>query len=188
MKKKISTVDLRETFRIWKKKSLNDAGYFIIFNGFLETGILSKISGGALKMYIFLGIKSNNSTGESFYRISTMARYFEVSDRTISNWIQELETLGIISRVQPKFNSVSYTYLRPYYSGVKGENNNAKSSSAIEKIIFSYLYDELGLRPTEFTQNYYDEKNSEIREAIESKFPDVSQEYIVSAWKSFYRS
>ena len=188
MKKKINTGDLKENFRIWKKKSLNDAGYFIIFNGFLETEILSKVSGGALKMYVFLGIKANNSTGESFYKISTMARYFQVSERTISNWIQELYTLGLIARVQPKFKSVSHTYLRPYYSGVKGEKQNAEKSSVIEKIIFSYLSNELGLIPTEFTQNYYDEQNSEVREAIDSRFPDISQENIEAAWEYFYRS
>lgn len=109
-------------YSTWKKNSLQDAGYFIVFNGFLENNLLKNISGGALKLYIFLGISADNYTGESFYKIETIANYFEVSTRTISNWIKELEKLNLIYRSQIKFNSVSHTFLKPYFAGIRGRH------------------------------------------------------------------
>ncbi|MCT0010654.1 helix-turn-helix domain-containing protein (plasmid) [Weissella cibaria] len=110
-----------ENYRVWKKQSLEDAGYFIIFNGFLESNILNRISGGALKLYIFLGLRSDNKTGESFYKIKTMSEYFGVNDRTITNWLRELEKLNLIKRMQLGYNSVSRTYLVPYFAGERGK-------------------------------------------------------------------
>lgn len=115
---------LKKNYDIWKRDALNNNGFFIIFNGFVDQNILTKISGGALKLYIFLGIKSNNKTGESFYTISQMADYFQTSERTISNWILELEKLNLIIRYQLKFNSVAHTFLNPYNAGSLRANKN----------------------------------------------------------------
>lgn len=104
----------KKNYDHWKKESLKKKGYFIIFNGFLENSILSKISGGALKMYLFLGIHSNNRTGESYYSIKSMSQYFKKSERTISNWLNELEQLKLIERFQLEVNGVSHTFLSPY--------------------------------------------------------------------------
>ena len=114
---------LKRNYLIWKKKGLNENGYFTIFNGFLENDILKKISGGALKLYIFLGIKSDNNTGESFYTVKYIAEYFNVSERSISNWISELEDNNLIIRYQLKFNGVSHTYLNTYNLGKKRKND-----------------------------------------------------------------
>jgi len=108
---------VKENYAIWKQKGLDEHGFFIIFNGFLENDLLQKISGGALKLYVFLGIKSDNKTGESFYTISYMADYFKVSERAISKWISELESFNLIIRYQLKFNGVSHTYLNLYDQG-----------------------------------------------------------------------
>jgi len=115
MKKKVSQI--KNIYKEWKKVSLDNKGFFIIFNGFLDNGILRDITGGALKLYVYLGIKSDNSTGESFYTIAKMAEYFEVSERTIANWLKELEKLHLIIRYQLKFNGVSHTYLNIYDAG-----------------------------------------------------------------------
>lgn len=111
----------KKRYESWKKNALNESGFFVIFNGFLEEkqnvskkALLQEISGGALKLYIFLGIKSNNFTGESYYSIESIANYFGKSERTINNWIQELEKLNLIFRVQLKYNGVSHTYLQTY--------------------------------------------------------------------------
>ncbi|MFZ2260843.1 MAG: helix-turn-helix domain-containing protein [Luteococcus japonicus] len=112
-------VSLKKFFSSWKQEGLDNHGFFVIFNGFLEENILQKISGGAMKLYIFLGLKSDNKTGESFYKISTISDYFKVSDRTVSNWFSELEKLNLIIRYQLKFNSVSHTYLNSYKLGKK---------------------------------------------------------------------
>lgn len=119
MTKRVSFI--KEDYMIWKKNSLKDSGYFILFNGFLETNALKDISGGALKLYLFLGLKSNNKTGESFYKIESMSEYFNVSDRTISNWIKELVDRNLIYRVQMEYNSVTHTFLKPYFAGKRGK-------------------------------------------------------------------
>lgn len=107
----------RNNYKYWKQNSLDNAGFFVLFNGFLENDILKKISGNALKLYIFLGIKSDNSTGESYYSIKSMAKYFDKSERTINNWISELEELNLIRRIQFQHNKVSHTFLQPYMAG-----------------------------------------------------------------------
>lgn len=104
-------------YSLWKKDSLDSKGFFVIFNGFLENGHLRRISGGALKLYVFLGIKSDNFTGESYYSLESIANYFEVSTRTISNWFLELEQRKLIVRYQLEFNGVSHTYLNTYEGG-----------------------------------------------------------------------
>lgn len=107
----------RKNYEVWKTNSLENAGFFIIFNGFLEQRILKKISGNALKLYVFLGIKADNYTGESYYSIASMAKYFGKSERTINNWLNELDQLNLIRRVQFQHNKVSHTFLQPYLSG-----------------------------------------------------------------------
>lgn len=116
---------LRKNYQQWKKESLNSKGFFVVFNGFLEGNILKKISGGALKLYMFLGINSNNLTGESFYTVKQMSEYFETSERTISNWIKELEKNNLIIRIQFKYNGVTHTFLNPY----KTKKNRTAASS-----------------------------------------------------------
>lgn len=107
----------KNNYNYWKKTSLDNKGFFIIFNGFLDNNYLKNISGGALKLYVFLGIKSKNDTGESFYNIKSISEYFGVSSRTVSNWFLELENLNLIERYQFEFNGVSHTFLNTYDAG-----------------------------------------------------------------------
>lgn len=115
----IAKVELsKKNYSKWKQESLNHKGFFVIFNGFLESDILQKINGNALKLYIFFGIHSNNETGESYYSIKSISKYFKKSERTINNWISELERLNLIQRYQLQHNNVSHTLLQPYQSGI----------------------------------------------------------------------
>ncbi|MCU4987328.1 helix-turn-helix domain-containing protein [Bacillus wiedmannii] len=90
-------------------------GFFPVFQEFKK--YLQSLSGGAVSLFIYLGLNSNNKTGECYHSIETMANFFGKSTRTISQWIKELEENELIVRIQPEFNSVSHTFLRPY-----GEN------------------------------------------------------------------
>ncbi|MCY6485889.1 helix-turn-helix domain-containing protein [Clostridium aestuarii] len=96
-----------------KNKELN-TGFFIVYTDFKDKYILRKISGNALKLYIFLGINSKNQTGESWYTIESISKYFDKSPRTISYWFKELEKLNLVKRMQLELNSTSHTYLQPY--------------------------------------------------------------------------
>lgn len=107
----------RKNYNYWKSNSIENNGFFIIFNGFMENDILKRITGNALKLYIFFGINSKNDTGESFYSIKQIAKYFDKSERTINNWIKELEDVNLIKRYQLSYNNVAHTFLQPYDAG-----------------------------------------------------------------------
>ena len=78
-----------------------------------------------MKLYIFFGIHSNNSTGESYYSIKQISLYFGKSERTINNWIKELEDVNLIKRYQLSYNNVAHTFLQPYDAGIP-RNKNSK--------------------------------------------------------------
>jgi len=101
-------------YKKWKKKSLEDGGYFVIFNTFKDDYYLRDISGGAVKLFLFFGLSGKNDTGESYYTVEELAAYFKKSKRTIESWIKELENRFLIKRMQKGLNSVAYTYLLPY--------------------------------------------------------------------------
>lgn len=104
----------RANYKLWKELSLDNEGYFPIFQMFKEDFLLSKISGNALKLYIYLGLHTGNKTGETWINIESMAKYFNKSPRTISNWLDELINLKLIERCQLKFNASAHTFLLPY--------------------------------------------------------------------------
>ena len=109
----------KDNFKFWKERSLQENGFFVIFNGFLETGNLKKISGNALKLYLYLGINARNSTGEVWHSNKTIAKYFGKSERTIRGWMKELEDLNFIKRMQLEYDGLAHVYLQPYESGSK---------------------------------------------------------------------
>lgn len=105
----------KKNYSSWREIKRNQHnGFFIIYNDFKDKNILKNISGNALKLYIFLGINSKNDTGESWYSIESIAKYFGKSTRTISYWIEELEKFNLIKRMQLEINGPSHTYLQPY--------------------------------------------------------------------------
>lgn len=96
---------------------LNKKGFYPVFSGFKKYfGLLSP---GAITLFLYLGLHSNNISGQSHHSIKTMAKNLNKSERTVSNWISELEEIGLIERLQPNFNSVSHTFIIPY-----DESNN----------------------------------------------------------------
>jgi hypothetical protein len=104
----------KDNYNAWKKGQLKTTGFFIMFNIFEEKNILQKISGNSLKLYVFLNMHSKNTTGESWFTIDTLSKYFDRTPRTISNWMEELEHLNLIRRIQLEFNGPSHTFLQPY--------------------------------------------------------------------------
>lgn len=102
---------LKKTWRQWKSINMDSHSiFFPIFKEFAEQ-YLKDISGGACKLYIFLGSVAKSS-GESWYSVKRMAEQLGVSQRTIDNYLKELEDFGLI--VRERSNSSSTTYLCPY--------------------------------------------------------------------------
>jgi DNA-binding Lrp family transcriptional regulator len=122
---------LKRNYEAWKRNGLSNGGYFVIFNGFLKETKLRAISGNALKLYIYLGLNSNNMSGEVWHTNKSIAKYFTKSERTIREWMKELEDLNLIKRFQLEFNGISHTYLQPYELEYKTKENPTE---------FHYMY------------------------------------------------
>jgi sarcosine oxidase delta subunit len=114
----------RKEYEEWKGMALDNFGYFPIFKPFKETFLLRNLSGNALKLYLYLGLMSKNTTGETWVSIDTTAEYFNKSKRTISGWIKELEKAKLIERMQMDLNGVAHTFLKPYgWTHLDNENS-----------------------------------------------------------------
>jgi hypothetical protein len=108
---------LRDEYREWKKyRKDENSPFFIIYKDFQDQH-LKKISGGALKLFVFLGFNTNNFTGECWISIAEIADYFENDARTIKNWVSELEEIGLLKRIQTGFKRKANSFLQPYGDG-----------------------------------------------------------------------
>mgnify|MGYP004509881209 CR=1 FL=1 len=109
----IKTDLIKREYASWRKKNYQDnRGFFPIFSGFEK--YFKELSPGAISLYIYFGMKSNNSFGYSYFSLNRISKDFNKTPRTISNWTQELVDVGLIYREQKKLNSVTITYLIPY--------------------------------------------------------------------------
>lgn len=104
----------RDEYAAWKRTALANFGFFPVFQPLKESFLLKSLSGNALRLYLYLGLMSDNETGETWVSIDTIASYFGKSKRTISDWIKELEKSSLIERMQLEHNGVAHTFLKPY--------------------------------------------------------------------------
>lgn len=114
---------LEKNYMNWKKSSLQFSGYFPIFSEFKEGYYLKNLSGNAVKLYLYLGLRTGNEDGKTWVSIETMASYFGKSKRTISDWLKELEKYNLVERMQMSPNDVSYTFLLPYGLDISRSEN-----------------------------------------------------------------
>jgi DNA-binding transcriptional ArsR family regulator len=105
---------LMDEYQGWKEKQLEESGWFPIFIEFKDKELLKNLSGNALKLYIYLGIHSKNSSGISWHSLETIGKYFGKSPRTISNWLDDLKEKGLIERIQLDRSTTAITFLKPY--------------------------------------------------------------------------
>jgi sarcosine oxidase delta subunit len=106
---------LLDEFETWKKTRMLEPGWFPIFSEFKDDNLLNELSGNAIKLYIYLGLNSKNFTGESWHSLKSISKYFDRSERTISNWLDELKKYKLVERIQPDRSSTAVTFLKPYY-------------------------------------------------------------------------
>lgn len=114
LRNKEKSIIMKNNYRYWKLDALDESGYFVIFQGFLEDDKLKKISGNALKLYIYLGINSSNFEGVIWHSNKKISKYFGKSERTIRGWMKELEDMNLIKRMRLEYNGNVFTYLQPY--------------------------------------------------------------------------
>lgn len=114
----------REDYKKWKKIMQEDgAPFFMIYKSFQEEH-LKDISGGALKLFVYLGFQANNFTGESWHSIETISEFFGNDQRTVQKWFKELEERHLVTRVQRGYKWIANTFILPY--GEKGTSNDRK--------------------------------------------------------------
>lgn len=106
--------ELRRNFREWREHQKEDKKpFFAVYSEFKDTH-LSEISGGALKVYMFIGFHVNSFSGECWVSVETMADFFKNDKRTVKKWLQELEDRGLITRIQKGYKRIANTFLLPY--------------------------------------------------------------------------
>ena len=162
-------LNIKNNYSKWKKDSLSNTGYFIIFKGFKDTKKLKNISGNALRLYIYLGITSNTSTGEVWHSNATIAKYFERSERTIRLWMQELESLNLIKRFQLNFNEESHTFLQPYY--------NLDSNFESEKHRYKFQLKNLIFRQTINLHQYDQDLNNLVSKHFKNVYIKINDNF-----------
>lgn len=73
---------------------------------------LPYLKDGATRLYLYYALAANNKTGESWHSVDTISESLHITDRSIANWNNELESLGLIYRSSRGRRSKS-TYLLP---------------------------------------------------------------------------
>lgn len=77
-------------------KSNTHFRFSMIDNNFMN--FLPYLNDGAIKLYLYYSSVANKDTGESWYSIETISKRLGATDRSISNWNNLLEDLGLIFR------------------------------------------------------------------------------------------
>jgi len=122
--------ELRNNHRSWKKERQEQkTPFFMVYKDFMDL-YLKDISAGSLKLYLYLGFHVNSFTGECWVSTEKIAEFFGNDPRSVRKWISELETLGLIKRIQMGFKRVSNTFLLPYWKAI--ESIESESESTIE--------------------------------------------------------
>lgn len=126
MKMRDRANQLRVNHKEWRNYNFSHKeGFFPLFSDFKNE--MKFLSPGAVSLFVYFGLHSNNVTGECSHSLETIAHNLNRSIRTISNWVKELESNQLIERIQLDFNSSSRTFIIPYtkrYSDEKSVMEN----------------------------------------------------------------
>lgn len=137
----------RHKHELWKNNLYEMNKPFFMLPTDFSNLFLKDISGGALKLYLFLGFHSKYKSGETWYSIEQISLFFEKDSRTIAKWFKELEDLNLIFRGQKGFMMTANTFLKPY--GYFVDTNNVYVRKSIEQI--EYFIQHLN-KDADFTQ------------------------------------
>lgn len=106
--------ELRISYSNWKKEMQEINKPFFAIHTDFKNLFLQNISGGALKLYVYLGFHAKHYTGELWHSSEEIAGYFNKDQRTINSWFKELEEMGLLFREQKGFRMKANTFLKPY--------------------------------------------------------------------------
>lgn len=123
--KRTKATRLRKEHSQWRDEQFaNKSGFFPVFYDLKN--YLNHLSSGSISLFIYLGLHSNNQTGECYHDLKRIAKYFNKSTRTVSTWFKELEDIGLIEKFQLEPNKVAHTFIRPYSKHIRVEEEHDK--------------------------------------------------------------
>jgi len=106
--------EIRIEHKQWREKRRDqNSPFFMIYTDFKDI-YLKEISGGALKLYLYLGFHVNTFTGECWHSVDSIAEFFRNDPRTVKKWFEELEERGMVKRIQSGYKRIANTFLLPY--------------------------------------------------------------------------
>lgn len=131
---------LENTYKHWRefRKGAKE-NYFIVPKELNE--YLYHIHTRAINLYLYYCFRADNETGKSFPSVERAALDLKVSTRSINNWNDELERIGLITRISEGRSSKT-TYLLP---------------------ISNHYYYEKVLTPEEYIQNSSEEVDGKLK-------------------------
>lgn len=116
---------VKDGYQAWRDEMKEGkTGFFPVFTNQMRP-YLKDVSGNAIRLYIYLGIHSNNMTGEVIgTNVRMMEQFFDCSVRAVQNWLTELEKAKLIRRIQTKVKGAHFILLLPYSTQAHMEWNN----------------------------------------------------------------
>ncbi|MFX3643251.1 MAG: helix-turn-helix domain-containing protein [Candidatus Pristimantibacillus sp.] len=136
--------NLRRSHSSWKNELHKTNKPFFAIHTDFKYQFLKDISGGALKLYLYLGFHAKYQTGELWHTTEEISLFFDKDQRTVGTWFKELEDSGLIFREQKGFRMKSNTFLRPYgfvFDGPDMEDEEANYEAIVQDINDSLAVD-----------------------------------------------
>ncbi|MHB1628774.1 MAG: hypothetical protein ACYCVB_10460 [Bacilli bacterium] len=107
-----SSTQLESEYELWRTTMrTNKEGFFPIFKYFRAH--LRSLSGEALRVFIYMGMVSNNKTGEVFLSIGQIANYSGKTEEDLHDVLSELREAGLVNRLRTE-DGTAKTFLLPY--------------------------------------------------------------------------
>ena len=102
--------ELREQYCSWTENHQQRGTRAFPIYEYFHAEQLADLSGGALKLYIYLGLYSDPMTGECTQTTEVIAETLGVEPYTVKKWLNELKGKGLVEKIR----GTSYTFLLPY--------------------------------------------------------------------------
>lgn len=98
-------------YKCWRqyRKNVNEK-FFMVPSEIIK--YVSSIKSKAMNLYLYYSYRANNNSGKSWASVERAAEDLCISTKSVNNWNKELESLGLIARVNEGKSSKT-TYLLP---------------------------------------------------------------------------
>lgn len=98
-------------YKFWRqyRKNANEK-FFMVPSEIIK--YVSSIKSKAMNLYLYYSYRANNDSGKSWASVERAAEDLCISTKSVNNWNKELESLGLIARINEGKSSKT-TYLLP---------------------------------------------------------------------------